>query len=592
MSYKALYRTYRPKTFSEVVGQRAIIKTLKNSIKNDKIAHAYLFCGPRGTGKTTMARLFAKALNCSKGKGEQCNSCENCIAIMEGNHPDIYEIDAASNSGVENVRNLIEQVGFAPIMGKYKVYIIDEVHSMSASAFNALLKTLEEPPSNVIFILATTEPNKVLPTILSRVQRYDFTKVSDKDIVYRMKQILDIEEIDYEESALKLIARMADGGVRDALSLLDQAISYCPGKIKEDEIYNLFGLLQIEDKIDIIRYCHLNDVKSALELIRKKAEEGADIVRLHDDLINIYKDLLVFGTTKEASLMNCLKPEEAIPITVSAQEIRRDLDLLIKARRNYKNVVNVFDEFELTIIKVAMKQDNNIIVTNSIKTTGQTIVSSRPNSSSRNSDAIENKKKDEPESKTKYSEAPKINSEIKADRKPVIKSSSISNDDLKEESGESIILDEDTVINIMIKGNKKEKQELMKDWNSKLSSIISSDILFYLASALKKCVPAIVCDDVIVVKTFFKGVASTINLVSNQNSLTELMKLLFGYESIKVVALHNSSYIDYVNLFLNYKQANNLPKPKEVILKNTGGKTEIKEKKKTNAESFVDSLGI
>lgn len=182
MSYKALYNKYRSQTFDELVGQQTIVTTLKNALATNKIAHAYLFCGPRGTGKTSVARLFAKALNCSEGVGHQCNKCENCIQISEGQHPDVIEIDAASNSGVDEVRSLIEKVKYAPIKGRYKIYIIDEVHMMTPSAFNALLKTLEEPPEYVVFILCTTEPYKLLPTIISRCQRFEFRKISDDEL--------------------------------------------------------------------------------------------------------------------------------------------------------------------------------------------------------------------------------------------------------------------------------------------------------------------------------------------------------------------------------------------------------------------------
>src|SRR5574344_3106515 len=186
MSYKSLYLTYRPQTFDEVAGQKPIVRTLKNALTSGKIAPAYLFAGPRGTGKTTMARLLAKALNCDEGIGKQCNKCSNCLAINEGTHPDVLEIDAASNNGVDEVRDLIDKVKYSTILGKYKVYIIDEVHMMTTGAFNALLKTLEEPPEHVIFILATTEPHKILPTILSRCQRYDFSKVDSEDIKKRI----------------------------------------------------------------------------------------------------------------------------------------------------------------------------------------------------------------------------------------------------------------------------------------------------------------------------------------------------------------------------------------------------------------------
>lgn len=264
MSYQAFYRTYRPQKFSEVVGQKAVIKTLRNALSENKIAHAYLFCGPRGTGKTTMARLFAKALNCEEGIGHECDVCQNCVAVKTGSHPDVFEIDAASNSGVDSVRDLIDQVRYQPILGRYKVYIIDEVHNMSSSAFNALLKTLEEPPANVVFILATTEPQKVLPTILSRVQRFDFTKVSDEDIISKMSEILEKENVTYEEGSLELIARLADGGVRDALSILDQVVSYSGDNISIEDINTLFGLLNVKDKLDFVRKIGSKDLASVI----------------------------------------------------------------------------------------------------------------------------------------------------------------------------------------------------------------------------------------------------------------------------------------------------------------------------------------
>ena len=236
MAYKALYRTYRPQTFDEVAGQQHIVKTLKNALATGKIAHAYLFAGPRGTGKTTMAKLFAKALNCEEGIGHQCNECKNCKAIIDGSHPDVLELDAASNNGVDEIRELIDKVKYGTILGRYKVYIIDEVHMLSTGAFNALLKTLEEPPEHVIFILATTEPHKILPTILSRCQRYDFEKVSDADIRERLKIVLKEEGASFTDDAVNLIVKLADGGMRDALSILEKVLAYSGNSLNEQDI--------------------------------------------------------------------------------------------------------------------------------------------------------------------------------------------------------------------------------------------------------------------------------------------------------------------------------------------------------------------
>ncbi|MGL4952595.1 MAG: DNA polymerase III subunit gamma/tau, partial [Culicoidibacterales bacterium] len=242
--YKALYRSYRPQTFFDVVGQHHITQTFQNAIVQQKFTHAYLISGPRGTGKTTLAKIFAKAVNCLdlQSNAEPCNQCPVCLGVNDGSLSDIIEIDAASNNGVDEIRELREKAKYAPTLAKYKVYIIDEVHMLSTGAFNALLKTLEEPPKHVIFILATTELHKIPVTIISRCQRFEVKKMTEIQIIERLNFVLTQEQIEFEQDAMALIARVSDGGMRDALSLLDQVISYCSGKITLHDVYDVAGI--------------------------------------------------------------------------------------------------------------------------------------------------------------------------------------------------------------------------------------------------------------------------------------------------------------------------------------------------------------
>lgn len=355
MAYQVLYRTYRPSKFSEVVGQEFVNKTLVNAIKNNKIAHAYLFAGPRGTGKTTIAKLFAKAINCEHFLDEACDECENCKAYLEGNHPDIIELDAASNNGVDDVREIIDQVPYAPLIGKYKVYIIDEVHMLSTQAFNALLKTLEEPPAHVIFIFATTDPQKVIPTVLSRCQRYNFSKLSLFEIKKRTSEVLNMEKIPYDEKAVDEIARMAEGGMRDALSILEQCLAYNPDELRISDIEKIFGLTSTKDEVEMFLKIHQNQISEVISDLRSMYSKGVDTKRLALDLLEICKDSLIYSDQGKETLLSKISPVEAQEIinTVSVQKLLKDAKNLEEVISREKQNENFLVYLELCLVKMA-----------------------------------------------------------------------------------------------------------------------------------------------------------------------------------------------------------------------------------------------
>lgn len=310
---EALYRKYRPQTFEDVVGQTHIERTLKNAIEQDKVGHAYMFCGPRGTGKTTTARLLAKALLCEKGPTPAPDgTCEQCLAIAEGNHPDVYELDAASRTGVDNVREeIIGRVQYAPTRGRYKVYIIDEVHMLSIAAFNALLKTLEEPPSHVVFIMCTTDPQKVPETIQSRCQRFDFHRLSNEEIIGRLGAVCTAEDVQFEGDALDLVAHRAQGGMRDALTMLEQLIAFGDGNVTMEVANDVLGSLDVDDMSGIVRSIATRDAAACFTWVSEYVETGADLARFVRDLAAYVRDLYVLSLTDGVVAVNA--PQSSLP---------------------------------------------------------------------------------------------------------------------------------------------------------------------------------------------------------------------------------------------------------------------------------------
>ena len=289
MAYTALYREWRPKTFNDVVGQEHITTTLKNQILNNRIAHAYLFCGTRGTGKTSTAKVFSKALNCLNLKdGEPCNECEMCRKINEGLAIDVTELDAASNNGVDKIRDIIDDVKYPPQEARYKVYIMDEVHMLSAGAVNAFLKTLEEPPANVIFILATTDPQKLPITILSRCQRFDFKRINNNEITARLRRIVDDQNVLADEKSLNLIARVSDGAMRDSLSILDQAISMGNGNVEYNTVVSMLGLVTNEHLFNLVNAIIQRSVEKSIEIMRSMAVGNKIDSQIVEDMNKVF----------------------------------------------------------------------------------------------------------------------------------------------------------------------------------------------------------------------------------------------------------------------------------------------------------------
>ena len=364
MAKIALYQKYRSSTFEEVVGQEYIVRSIKNAIHENKVGHAYLFCGPRGTGKTTMARLLAKSVNCTNPSEAPCEHCDNCIAANNGTHPDIIEINAANETHVEDIRDLIERSRLAPMQGKHKVYIIDEVHQLSSAASSALLKTLEEPPENVIFILATTDPQKLLPTIISRCQRYDFTKVKTEQIRDHLLNIAEKENISMETNAAMMIAVLSDGGMRDALSIMDQCASYTSDNITVEAIDRIYGLTTTSEKIALIKDIIHKDMASIISRIATYEDKGIDFIRYTDGMIDILKDVVIYASTKKEELLKTISKDEAIDLNneISSVTCMHICEKLMDTKNRYRTSTSTARVFEVTCLSLSIDEQPIVVV--------------------------------------------------------------------------------------------------------------------------------------------------------------------------------------------------------------------------------------
>lgn len=581
MAYQALYRKYRPSNFDEVVGQQPIIQTLKNAIVQNRIAHAYLFCGPRGTGKTSIAKIFAKMLNCEDESNKPCGKCINCKMVQNGSHPDIIEIDAASNNGVDEVRNLIDKVKYAPMQGKYKVYIIDEVHMMTTGAFNALLKTIEEPPAHVVFILATTEPNKVIPTIISRCQRFDFNKVSQKDIEKRLSIVCKEEKIEIDPEAISLIAQLADGGMRDSLSILDQCIAYCSSNITVDNVREIYGVLTTSDIGKLFEHLYAHEVDALIQQIQECSDKGMDLKRLTSDFITLLKESIILDYSSNSQLVSNTHKEVIEKYLLKSPSPFRFnvLNELMDVFNKYNYASNVLDYLETALLKS---------ISNSYEIKSKTT-----------HDVIEDSDR---ENKENFAKSSDLSYDLTSEKSEIDKKvpknsentgiseletiSDVSRETLKEVGNKDskIILNDEYILQLLVGANKTERKIDTAKMDERNMYLADLEYAKY-ANSLRNIAIVASGDKYIVVAVRSELEAKEINEMQLTQGFEDFMEQVLG-KAKKIFAIDHIQQTRVLEEFKERMIQGTLPEPVDVIISRSNSSD--KEKQLSEEEQMIE----
>ncbi len=640
MSYKALYRTYRPNTFDEIKGQEHITTTLKNIVKANKVSHAYLFSGPRGTGKTSAAKVFANILNCQDLSQEliPCRKCDYCTSAQVGSSLDVLEMDAASNNGVDDIRDLREKVKYAPSSSRYKVYIIDEVHMLSKGAFNALLKTLEEPPAHVIFILATTEPHKIPITIISRTQRFNFRRIDSSILSKHLVNILEKENMEYDKSAIHLISKIANGGMRDALSIVDQVSAYTNGRITLESIQQVFGVISIDNQINLLNHAASRRIEGLLQLSNQYIDGGADIKRLTMSLIDVIKDFIVYKKTNQAELLESISPEDVTSLKLSIRQAYNMMDVLIDLLSHLSRTEYPRQTFTLAILKLSKSENekeapkkiegvatpiveafNKAVNKESVGTTTEVstnITTNVPNDTKSEvvieaedieslftTQELNDDKKETPPlvdtvppAETSSEESPQleptqetITQEVS---KPEIPKNEETPDDLlslfntnTKETVKDITIPKYSVseiINLLVQTNSEAHLAAKIKWTSILSH--STNPLFSkYVTLLNECKIISTGKTFILISSLKNEIIKAIVDVVEEPNFIEFINSIFG-KPLRLFAISKGEFTEVKARYAILSESNNLPEPKPVSL------VEMPVKKKTDAEKLGSDL--